>query len=202
MGSFQQRLLNRVAEDGILKSYPERELLGGGVTLKEEWLKWLSYENEETIKRYNNLINLKVSDITEEDLKFLNSYKERQEILQLYKIYITNDFISKEDYLKVFNYLEKNPINKIALEKLTKEELKYVKEQIAKLNTEAEMSVRKILKQDYETLSMVDSYLFRLIYLYDMRKSEQKLSEIDIAVIAGFNGDSRGRKPYSPPLSM
>ena len=126
MGSFQQRLLNRVAEDGILKSYPERELLGGGVTLKEEWLKWLSYENEETIKRYNNLINLKVSDITEEDLKFLNSYKERQEILQLYKIYITNDFISKEDYLKVFNYLEKNPINKIALEKLTKEELKYV----------------------------------------------------------------------------
>ena len=73
---------------------------------------------------------------------------------------------------------------------------------MSKLNTEAETSVRKILKQDYKNLSMADSYLFRLIYLYDMRKEEQKLSALDIVVIAEFNGDSRGRKPYTPPLGM
>ena len=200
MGSFQKRLLNRVAGDSTLKSYPEKELLGSGVTLKEEWLKWLSYEKEEDTKRYENLNNLTIQELTQEDLKFLTSYKEKQEILRLYKIYITNASISKENYLKVVSYLEKNPISKIALEKLTKDELEYVQNQMSKLNTEEEMNVRKVLKRDYAGLSMADSYLFRLIYLYDIRKNEQKLSDIDIASIASFNGNSRGRKPYCPPL--
>ncbi len=101
-------------------------------------------------------------------------------MLELFKIYGTNK-ISKEEYMEVYNYMESESIDKLMISKLSKQELKYAKEQIQYFRKISSEELRKKVKieqkeENYLNLSMVDSYILHLISRIDNARNTAKLN--------------------------
>lgn len=105
----------------------------GNVSPDIEWIKWLNYEPEFEIDRINYLENEKVSDLSIKDLEEIIRYRRNREFAKLFKQYGTGE-ISKEDYMRVYDFMSNESIDDLMLSKLTSEELRYAKQEITKLS--------------------------------------------------------------------
>ena len=143
-----------------------------------EWLKWLSYEPEFEKNRIEYFDSKKVSELSLEELAEASRYIKNRVFAELFKIYGTSE-CSKEDYMKVYEYMCNESIEELMISKLTPEELQYAKQEITRLSKIPSDQLSCIIKEEqekYEQLSMVDSYILHIISGIDYARS---LSSLD-----------------------
>ncbi len=139
----------------------------GNVSPDIEWTKWLSYEPEFEKKRIEYFDTKKVSELSYEELEEASRYSRNKIFAKLFKLY-ENGECSEEDYMKVYDYMCNESINKLMLSKLTSEELQYAKQEITRLSKISKEELNAKVKEEqkpenYEKLSMVDSYILHII---------------------------------------
>ena len=156
----------------------------GNISPDIEWTKWLSYEPEFEKKRIEYLNSKKVSELSYKELQEASIYSRNKIFAKLFKIYGTSE-ISEEDYIKVYDYMCNESIEKLMLSKLTTEELQYAKNEIIRLSKipKKQLSAKvnkEQKKENYEQLSMVNSYILHIISNINYHRSISDLSrEID-----------------------
>lgn len=143
-----------------------------------EWLKWLSYEPEFEKNRIEYFDSKKVSELSLEELAEASRYIKNRVFAELFKIYGASE-CSKEDYMKVYEYMRNESIEELMISKLTLEELQYAKQEITRLSKIPSDQLSCIMKEEqekYEQLSMVDSYILHIISGIDYARG---LSSLD-----------------------
>ena len=158
-----------MAREMFKMGYRDKIIPGGNgsVSPDVEWLKWLSYEPEFEKQRIKYFDSKKVSELSYEELEEAIGYSKNKALVKLFKAYGT-DQCSEDDYMKVYDYMHNESIEKLMLSKLTLEELHYAKKEITRLSKvkKEQLSIKvseekKIEK--YEQLSIVDSYVLHVI---------------------------------------
>lgn len=151
------------------------------ISIEQEWLKWLSYKPAFETEKIAYIKQKKVEDVTHEDVDYLASNK--------------NDTIFAEAFRQYFNYLEGKPntynsekqnqvcaclersLTGYMTQKLTKEELKQAK---AELRQSQNMPLEDIkikvenYEQNYDNLSMVDSFIFHILSKYYYKQEYER----------------------------
>lgn len=132
-------------------------------------------------KIINELQNKKVIELLLSELDELRENLYQKRMLDLIKIYGTEQ-ISKDEYMEVYDYIKNESIDRIMLSKLTKKELYYVKENISKYSSlfREELNLKINGKKEgsvYNSLSMVDSYILRIISRISFSRSIGKLND-------------------------
>lgn len=176
--SFNRVMANAIYGDGV-RIIPGEVV--GNVNPYIEWIKWLSYVPEFQKERIDELSSKTIDEVTLEDLDELRAYKSQIRMLELFKVYGTSE-ISKEEYMEVCDFMENQSINKLMLSKLSSEELEYAKDQIQHFsqvpNEELSKKVSMEKKEEnYDKLSMADSYVLHIISRVDFTRSLKRLSE-------------------------
>ena len=177
-------------------------MVTGPVSLYDEWLKWLAYES----KKEKNLLCLAKSSCNElslEEKSAVIEIQKNKEMLQLFRKYGTKS-CSKEEYLKVYDYMCDNKIEDIMLEKLSSEELTAAKEKIKELAglnlKELNSSVPNDLKS-YKKMSMLDAYIFHVISKIRLLRNLKRLeNEINSQIKKNEIVRRRSLKLASNPL--
>ena len=151
----------------------------GNVSPDIEWIKWLSYEPEFEKKRIEYLDSKKVSELSYEELNEASIYSRNKMFAKLFKAYGTKE-CSEEDYIKVYNFMCEESIEKLMLSKLTVEELQYAKQEITRLlDIPKEQLCAKVQEEQrlekYEKLSMVDSYILHIMSNVDYARARSDL---------------------------
>ena len=151
------------------------------IPLDVEWYKWLNYESE-TEKERIALINSKsASEITHEDIDFLKRQKQLPHIKETLENYLLTGKYDEEDWDTISICKENDHLlEKVMIDKLTKEELLKAKEKL--LNYESESldklsDIVKDLEDNYASLSYVDAFAFHYLsehyYYFVYRKGWQ-----------------------------
>lgn len=160
----------------------------GNVSPDMEWIKWLSYEPEFEKKRIEYFDSKKKSELSYEELEEASRYSRNKIFARLFKIYGTSE-CSEEDYMKVYDYMCNESIEKLMLSKLTSEELRYANQEITRLSEISKEQLRAIVNdaqkpEKYEQLSMVDSYILHVISDISYARSKSSLSrEIEAQLV-------------------
>ena len=136
-----------------------------------EWIKWLEYIPEFEEKKLNKIYKKKVKDLTLDEINFLKTFKEREEMLDLIKKYQC-DKCDEEDFLKVYKCIN-SPIINLMLEKLSKDELQEAKTKINDIKDFASEDIQK-MKENYSELNMVDSYILHIALDMDFINKHHK----------------------------
>lgn len=193
--SFDREMAKIMAGNGTKIIHGENI---GNVDPYIEWIKWLSYIPEHEKKRIEYFDSKKISELTYEELEEASRYSRNNFFARLFKIYGTSE-CSEEDYMKVYNYMCSESIEKLMLSKLTSEELRYAKQEIAKLSKASKEQISDKLNEEqtpekYEQLSMVDSYILHIISKINFARS---LAELDSNIEAQLNArDVMRNKSY------
>lgn len=167
----------------------------GNVSPDIEWIKWLSYEPEFEKRRIEYFDTKKVSELTYEELEEASKYSRNRIFARLFKIYGTDE-CSPEDYMRVYDYMCNESIEKLMLSKLTSEELLYARNEITRLSkiSKEELSAKINEEQKpekYEQLSMVDSYILHVISDIDYARS---MSDLERKIDAQLEQNRNMRK--------
>lgn len=152
----------------------------GNISPDIEWIKWLSYEPEFEKKRIEYFDSKKISELSYEELEEASRYSRNKIFARLFKIYGTSE-CSEEDYMKVYDYMCNESIEKLMLSKLTSEELRYAKQEITRLSEVSKEQLSDKVNEEqkperYEQLSMVDSYILHIISDIDYARSISSLN--------------------------
>lgn len=149
----------------------------GDVDIIEEWIKWLEYVPREQQIKIDEMFYKKVSELSLDELDYYREYLSQMRMAKLFRGYGVEE-MDPEKYKEVYKYMHKN-IEKIMLSKLNKTELKYAKEKITeyKEGNKDELSRHvKTLAENFDKLSMVDSYILHILSKVDVSRS---LAELD-----------------------
>ena len=170
--SFNKVVANMMAGSNIKIIHGE---VVGNANPYIEWIKWLSYIPKFQEVRLQELSSKKVEELTGEEIDELNTYKRQNRMLKLFKLYGTKE-ISKDEYKEVYNFMVNQSIDELMLSKLTIEELRYAKSQIQYFSEIASEELRKKVNEErkadnYENLSMIDSYILHVISKISFAKS-------------------------------
>lgn len=152
----------------------------GNVSPDIEWIKWLSYEPKFEKKRIEYFDTKKVSELSYEELEEASRYSRNKIFAKLFKIYGTDE-CSEEDYMRVYDYMRNESIEELMLSKLTSEELQYAKQEITRLSKISKERLSAKLNEEqklenYEQLSMVDSYILHIISNINYTRSMSDLN--------------------------
>lgn len=149
----------------------------GDVDIIEEWIKWLEYVPREQQIKIDEMFYKKVSELSLSELDYYREYLSQMRMAKLFRVYGVEE-MNPDDYKEVYKYMHKD-IEKIMLNKLNKNELKYAKERIKEYkegdNEELSKHV-KALAENFDKLSMVDSYILHVLSKVDVSRS---LAELD-----------------------
>ncbi len=184
--SFNRIMANMLANSGAKIIHGE---VTGNVDPYIEWIKWLSYVPEFQKTRIQELNSKTAGELSLEELDEIRAYKSQAQMLELFKIYGTNK-ISKDEYMKVHDFMLNQLIDELMLSKLSQNELKYAKEKIQYFSQISSEELRKKVDEEqkadnYENLSMVDSYVLHIISRVDYARNMKKLdSEIKVRLEA------------------
>ena len=155
------KIIAKEMADSNSKTFP----LKYGINYYIEWLKWLEYIPEFENIRRQELESKKIDELSLEELNELKKYLKQLQMLELFKLYGTNN-ISKEDYMRIYNYMKDCSIEDLMLSKLSKDELLYAKEKIGSLKELSTLELKENIldknKENFEKLSMVDAYIFHM----------------------------------------
>lgn len=194
--SFNRVMANMMAGSDVKIIHGE---VIGNVDPYIEWIKWLSYVPEFQKARIQELNFKKVEEMTLEELDEIRAYKSQIRVLGLFKIYGTSE-ISKDEYMEVYNFMVNQSIDELMLSKLSSEELRYAKDQIQYFSQIPSEELRKKVNEEqkadnYENLSMVDSYILHIISRVNFARSIAKLNK-EIGTQLRENDAMRQRSLY------
>lgn len=166
MSNFNRIMAKEMAKiGGKTKIVPGKGM--GFISPDIEWIKWLSYEPVFESKRIEYLNSKKILELSYEELEEALSYSRNKILTELFKMYSVNE-CSEKDYMKVYDYMCNESIEKLMLKKLTFEELQYAEQEITRLiGVPKEQLIAKINEEQkpekYEQLSMIDAYILHKI---------------------------------------
>lgn len=176
--------LNKIMTKQIIKMGTNVKLIHGkvigNISPIMEWTKWLSYEPEFEKKRNDWLNMKKISECSYEELVEASRYSRNRTFATLFKIYGTKE-CSEENYMRVYNYMCDESIEKLMISKLTPEELQYAEQEITRLRKIPKEHLKTKVKEEqtpekYEQLSMVDSYILHVISDINYERSISNLT--------------------------
>ena len=130
-----------------------------------EWKKWLSYETNFEKERKAKLFQKKSGELTLEELKEICKYKRSNIFAKLLDFY-QKGTCSKDEELLISDFMSNHSIEEIMMAKLTYEELEFANQEITRLNKISKQELKERIeskKEEYDTLSMVDSYILHRI---------------------------------------
>lgn len=152
------------------------------IDVLEEWIKWLSYVNEEDVK-YLGESNKKLKEMTLEEIKKYKNVQEQQIMKELFKKYAMKK-CSMEEHDMVYNYMD-NSIVDLMNSKINSKERRKIEELLDNLKKQSIDEVEKLIQvklSDYVKLSKVESYVlhFIIIYNYDRicNQTNEKIEKI------------------------
>lgn len=181
MSSYNRMMANMMAELGGKVKVITGNVIGN-VSPDIEWIKWLNYEPQFEKDRINYLENKTVSKLSIKDLEEIIRYRRNKEFAELFKQYCSGE-ISKNNYVRVFDFMSNESIDNLMLSKLTREELLYAKEEIFRLSKISQEELSQKVKEEhkeevYKSLSMVDSYILHQISNINYARSLDKLNKM------------------------
>jgi len=132
----------------------------------DEWIKWLEYDPEPQKERINNLEQKGHANLSIDEFQYLFEYYQEKIILNLFKKYKEND-VREEDCAHIYKYMQKNILN-VCNKKLSIEEKEEALNKISKYEAMETNELKNIIhnkfyKKEYNSLSMVDSYVLHVI---------------------------------------
>lgn len=137
------------------------------IDVLEEWIKWLSYVNEEDVK-YLGESNKKLKEMTLEEIKKYKNVQEQQIMKELFKKYAMKK-CSMEEHDMVYNYMD-NSIVDLMNSKINSKERRKIEELLDNLKKQSIDEVEKLIQvklSDYVKLSKVESYVLHFIIIYN-----------------------------------
>lgn len=163
---FDRRLANTLAGMGNGTKIIHGNV-AGNVSPDIEWIKWLSYEPDFEKERMEYLFSKKVTELSSEEFDEISRYSRNKTVAELFKVYGTSE-CSKEDYMRVYDFMCSESITKLMLSKLTPDELKYAKSEIDRLSNVSQEELSSVVwegrfPEKYQQLSMADSYVLHLM---------------------------------------
>lgn len=177
----------------------------GNVSPDVEWIKWLSYEPEFEKQRISYLESKKKSELSYDELEEVAKYRRNRTIVNLFKTYGTPE-CSEDDYMKVYDYMRHESIEKLMLSKLTIEELHYAKKEITRLSKVDKKQLNTKVTEEkkierYEQLPMVDSYILHVVseinYIRNINDLDRQIAaQIEQNKTAGQKGLVYASNPY------
>lgn len=153
----------------------------GNIHPINEYIKWLSYEPEFEKERYRELGNKLAKDLSLEELQEFKKLRIHKELAELFKQY-GEQKISKENYLRVYNFMHGESIEEIMLSKLTLEELRDAKKDLEDLEHLPKEEINTKIKEEkepttYSTLSMKDAYVLHCLCDFNFSLSLRQLDK-------------------------
>ena len=135
-------------------------------------LKLLSFNSDTENERINEVAKKLPSNITKEDIEYFNRYKNIQKYLEILVKYKHQNNLTREDW-KILNECLYENLEKIILDKLSKEELLKLKE---KLNEYCKTSMERLkiiileYEKKYDDLNLQDASIYYFLSSFYYQK--------------------------------
>ena len=135
-------------------------------------LKLLSFNSDTENERINEVAKKLPSNITKEDIEYFNRYKNIQKYLEILVKYKQQNNLTREDW-KILNECLYENLEKIILDKLSKEELLKLKE---KLNEYCKTSMERLkiiileYEKKYDDLNLQDASIYYFLSSFYYQK--------------------------------
>ncbi len=168
--------MNKEELSELLDMFPtsfivERGFMFGSVKPTMEWIKWLSYESDREKNKKRILYSKCFNELTMEEKNEIFKFNDLDRMKSLFLKY-SGGKCSKEEFLEVYDYMG-NSIEELMDNKLSKEELEYVKEKIEEIQKLSNEEIKVIIEEyesNYKMLSMVYAYILHYMYkIYKQR---------------------------------
>ena len=148
----------------------------------DEWIKWLEYKPEFQKNRIEELQKRSYSELSIDELQEIFEYFQEEAMLDFFKNY-RDDTATEEECTQIYKYMQKNILT-LCNRKLSEEEKKEAVKKISEYETKSQNELNeKIYKEtcskEYNTLSMVDSYVLHILYTIACAR---KLGESDSVI--------------------
>ena len=133
----------------------------------KEWIKWLTYMPDFKRNRIEEINKKRVDDLSVEDLNEILEYKKQEKMLELLKK-VQNESATTLEYNEVSDFIDTESIEDLMHNKLTDKENEEAQNKVKRFyyfsDDEIIRKVENCKKKDnYDDLSMVDSYVFHIM---------------------------------------
>ena len=152
---------------------------GVRINVLDEWIKWLSYVNEDD-EKYLSENNKSLKEMSLEELKKYQDIQSQLLMCKLFKKYSKKQ-CSKEEHDIVYNYMD-NSIIDLMNTKINDQEREEIEKILKYLKKQSIADVERFIElklKNYKELSKVDAYVLHFISIYNYdRICNQKSEEI------------------------
>ena len=152
---------------------------GVRIDVLDEWIKWLSYVNDDD-EKYLSENNKSLKEMSLEELKKYQDIQSQLLMCELFKKYSKKQ-CSKEEHDIVYNYMN-NSIIDLMNTKLNDQEREEIEKNLKHLKKQSIVDVEGFIElklKNYKELSKVDAYVLHFISIYNYdRICNQKSEEI------------------------
>ena len=152
---------------------------GVRIDVLDEWIKWLSYVNDDD-EKYLSENNKSLKEMSLEELKKYQDIQSQLLMCELFKKYSKKQ-CSKEEHDIVYNYMN-NSIIDLMNTKINDQEREEIEKNLKHLKKQSIVDVEGFIElklKNYKELSKVDAYVLHFISIYNYdRICDQKSEEI------------------------
>ena len=156
----------------------KRSSFGVRIDVLDEWIKWLSYVNDD--EKYLSENNKSLKEMSLEELKKYQDIQSQLLMCELFKKYSKKQ-CSKEEHDIVYNYMN-NSIIDLMNTKINDQEREEIEKNLKHLKKQSIVDVEGFIElklKNYKELSKVDAYVLHFISIYNYdRICDQKSEEI------------------------
>lgn len=152
---------------------------GVRIDVLDEWIKWLSYVDEDD-EKYLSENNKALKKMSLEELKKYQDIQSQLLMCELFKKYSKKQ-CSKEEHDIVYNYMN-NSIIDLMNTKINDQEREEIEKILRHLKKQSIVDIERFIElklKNYKELSKVDAYVLHFISIYNYdRICDQKSEEI------------------------
>lgn len=157
----------------------KRSSFGVRIDVLDEWIKWLSYVNDDD-EKYLSENNKSLKEMSLEELKKYQDIQSQLLMCELFKKYSKKQ-CSKEEHDIVYNYMN-NSIIDLMNTKINDQEREEIEKILKHLKKQSIVDLEGFIElklKNYKELSKVDAYVLHFISIYNYdRICDQKSEEI------------------------
>lgn len=157
----------------------KRSSFGVRIDVLDEWIKWLSYVNDDD-EKYLSENNKSLKEMSLEELKKYQDIQSQLLMCELFKKYSKKQ-CSKKEHDIVYNYMN-NSIIDLMNTKINDQEREEIEKILKHLKKQSIVDVEGFIElklKNYKELSKVDAYVLHFISIYNYdRICDQKSEEI------------------------
>ena len=168
-----------IVDSNKLLYVAKRSSFGVRIDVLDEWIKWLSYVNDDD-EKYLSENNKSLKEMSLEELKKYQDIQSQLLMCELFKKYSKKQ-CSKEEHDIVYNYMN-NSIIDLMNTKINDQEREEIEKILKHLKKQSIVDVEGFIElklKNYKELSKVDAYVLHFISIYNYdRICDQKSEEI------------------------